>query len=61
VAAGNDQEGPGNAGEQADCRERYSRVYDVRRHLASEHEVILTDMEVRILLAKDMRGGVVDT
>lgn len=42
--------------EELECRERYSRVYDVRRHLASEHEVVLTDMEVRMLLAKNRAG-----
>lgn len=36
------------------CGERFHRVYDVRRHLKSEHDVDLQDMEVRLLLA---RGG----
>ena len=35
------------------CLERYNRVYDVRRHLKSEHGLVLEDMEVRLLLAKE--------
>lgn len=34
------------------CLERYNRVYDVRRHLASAHEIVMEDLEVRMLLAK---------
>ena len=42
---------------EAECDERYSRVYDVKRHLRAEHGVGLEDLQVRVLLSKALQGG----
>ncbi|ODO05504.1 hypothetical protein I350_04555 [Cryptococcus amylolentus CBS 6273] len=44
-------------GEQGRCISRFWRVYDVRRHLKSEHGMELEDLQVRMLLVKTGQDG----
>lgn len=39
------------------CRDRFHRVYDVRRHLASAHGVVLDDLATREMLLADGQTG----
>jgi hypothetical protein len=39
------------------CPERFHRVYDVRRHLASVHKMVLSDLATREMLLADGQTG----
>ncbi|GMK55799.1 hypothetical protein CspeluHIS016_0208550 [Cutaneotrichosporon spelunceum] len=39
------------------CRDRFHRVYDVRRHLAAEHRMVLSDLATREMLLADGQTG----
>lgn len=43
--------------DSAVCQYRFTRVYDVRRHLASEHNVSVDDMGTREMLLADGQDG----
>jgi hypothetical protein len=39
------------------CRQRFGRVYDVKRHVKKAHGLELSESEMRVLLADMDNGG----